>query len=370
MNLSTYINLLIASLTFWKTQAQSDGCITQVKELVFKGQCYDYLLVKKSIMDLDACTSADFFSLLGVSSGDNEGAKIELAKSCKKADDESIENFLPWSAVTKRGYQFDKEFFNGGTILNEEYATQQESDKLEKEVGRLKEIEDNVLNRRGIKWPSYIDNFDTYESCSMNVAMCCWIADRDSVGGGSCEGTDCSDEDPDNNTDVCSHDMGMSPRTAHVEQGKAFFPKSSEGGTHCHAFAWNEDANDLNNKYKGNMLFHVAMTDGLLGNGYVRNLPGAPMCACVEQMPTVSDAKCSKLHVVEHWKLMIENSKLGFKLDSAIITPVDCTKTFASHFEAQYPDKVKELNNKYILGKSCDKFEEDLYYSLGYRSKA
>jgi hypothetical protein len=29
--------------------------------------------------------------------------------------------------------------------------------------------------------------------------------------------------------------------------------------------------------------------------GYVKNIPGAPMCACAEQMPTVSRADCTQI---------------------------------------------------------------------------
>merc|ERR1711983_755757 len=57
-------------------------------------------------------------------------------------------------------------------------------------------------------------------------------------------------------------------------------------------FTWTKEGNDPSNKYKGNLLFEVAMRYGVKENGYTRNVPHAPMCGCVEQMPVVSNADC------------------------------------------------------------------------------
>merc|ERR1711862_335283 len=47
--------------------------------------------------------------------------------------------------------------------------------------------------------------------------------------------------------------------------------------------------------YKGNLLFYVSMYDHMTQRGYVRNIPGAPMCACAENMPVVTRSDCTEI---------------------------------------------------------------------------
>jgi len=51
-------------------------------------------------------------------------------------------------------------------------------------------------------------------------------------------------------------------------------------------------------------LFYVSMYDHMSKRGYVRNIPGSPMCACVEQMPTVSRSDCTQIDVDEKYKIV------------------------------------------------------------------
>jgi len=44
------------------------------------------------------------------------------------------------------------------------------------------------------------------------------------------------------------------------------------------------------------------MYDHMYQRGYVRNVPGAPMCGCVEKMPVVSRADCTEISALEIWK--------------------------------------------------------------------
>ena len=74
----------------------------------------------------------------------------------------------------------------------------------------------------------------------------------------------------------------------------------------CHSLAWPADPSDARARYAGSGLFHVALYDGLHRCGYVRAVPGAPMCACVKQMPTVSRAGCTQLDVDETWEFGVD----------------------------------------------------------------
>ena len=228
------------------------------------------------VRQLFTCSQAELFDFLDVDS--EEEVTAELKSYCDKGEAASVEDFVPWSAVTKRGYQFDKEFFNGGTVFNEEHATPSYPTLHADQTERVKAIERDVLHRRGIAWPDYIYNFDSSQSCEAKAAMCCWTADRDAVGEGSCTGVGCQDEEPVDNTDICIHDMGMSQLASHVQRGVVFYPSDSENAVNCHGFAWGDNKGDLDDKYKGNLLFHTAMLTGFAENGYVRNVPGGKIC--------------------------------------------------------------------------------------------
>ena len=56
------------------------------------------------------------------------------------------------------------------------------------------------------------------------------------------------------------------------------------------------------NIYKGNNLFYMSMYDHMYQRGYVRNVPGAPMCACAENMAIVTRADCTESRAEEQFK--------------------------------------------------------------------
>jgi len=88
--------------------------------------------------------------------------------------------------------------------------------------------------------------------------------------------------------------MERSPQANHVAGGFILYPDDVEEDSHCHGFIWSDDDNDESKIYKANNLFYVSMEDHLRTRGYVRNVPGAPMCGCLEQMPTVERADCTQ----------------------------------------------------------------------------
>jgi len=146
------------------------------------------------------------------------------------------------------------------------------------------------------------------------------------VGAGTCTGTGCQDEDPVDNTDVCYHDSRDSSFAAHVIDATNVFTGDSEGAVHCHGFTYQTE---LEQKYKGNSLFEVAFSRGLLGNGYVREVPGAPMCGCIDTMPKVTSAGCSSTAATEQWAIattIIDGAEtLDISLSGVSIDFSDCS---------------------------------------------
>jgi len=223
-------------------------------------------------------------------------AKEEIARICKAS-------YLPFAAITGEGNVFDKEYFDGGTFYNEGREHKNEygitKDKLEDNPGaRIKDIYNTIAQSKGISWPSAVSNF---EGCELRAAMCCFVQDRQANDrNGNCATPyedNCVNADPSDNTDICYVDMARDPTSSRVKNGFALFEHGHDDDSHCHGFAWAQDPSDPSARFKANNLFYISLYDHLYQRGYVRNVPGAPMCGCVEQMPVVTRADCTQIDI-------------------------------------------------------------------------
>lgn len=205
-----------------------------------------------------------------------------------------------------------KEFYDGGTDANWQRETNDGAYSLTDDFSRIDDYY-NIAQTRAVDYPDYIENF---EECEYRAAYCCWVQDRQAKdNNGNCNtpyDSKCVDSDPGDNTDLCYVDMENAPGSARVAGGYAIFPDDTEGDAHCHGFAWGNDAG-LDDVYKGNTLFYVAMYDHLYQRGYVRNVPGAPMCGCAEQMPIVSRADCTELDIIQTVRYSWINQQLSVR---------------------------------------------------------
>jgi len=217
------------------------------------------------------------------------------------------------------------EFYDGNTALNTD--TDSEGNYLKETAVGIKNVYEYVAQSRKIRWPG-IDNFNEdgalqysedrneYDpspaNCDLNAMMCCWVRDRQANdNNGNCADNDCDDADPADNTDVCYHDASRSPASAHVANGIMFFGDDyDEGDSHCHGIAWKDDPYDASYRFAGNNLFYVSFYDHLYQRGYAEPVPGAPMCACLEQMPTVSRSDCTQVDVQEEFSLFFKDGQL------------------------------------------------------------
>lgn len=219
--------------------------------------------------------------------------------------------------ITNKGSNFDKEYYDGNSFWNEEYQTNYDtlipdepSNVLRRDAERVDDLYETVAERVPFEWPNHIDNF---ENCEIRAAMCCWVSDRQAGdNNGNCEtpyDQNCLDADPADNTELCAVDMS---RSSQIHDGVTIYAggpiyekgdsRDTEGPTHCHGFAWGLDEYEADSRYKANNLFYVSMYDHLYQRGYVRNVPGAPMCGCVEKMPIVSRADCTEIEAKEFWR--------------------------------------------------------------------
>jgi len=229
--------------------------------------------------------------------------------------DACAESYLDFGKITGQGTIFDKEYYDGGTYYNEQResidADGITTNVLENEPGhRIESIYEGIAQERGITFPDHLINF---EKCELNAAMCCFVQDRQAGdNNGNCKkpyDTDCVDADPADNTDICYVDFARAPTSSRTTDGFALFEGEDEDDSHCHGFAWGDDATEAEARFKGNNLFYVSMYDHFTQRGYVRNVPGAPMCACVEQMPVVTRADCTEIATTEDVTFTYDESK-------------------------------------------------------------
>jgi hypothetical protein len=118
----------------------------------------------------------------------------------------------------------------------------------------------------------------------------------------------CVDANPADNTDLCYVKNDPSNMAIFQNDDMNSQPYRAEAPVHCHGFAWEDDSNSPSGMYKGNNLFFVSMYDHMYQRGYVKEVPGAPMCGCSEQMPVVSRADCTQLEVVQSFLLQYDST--------------------------------------------------------------
>lgn len=157
------------------------------------------------------------------------------------------------------------------------------------EMGPIERFEANLADSTLIGFPEYVSreqynphhglgdngypaNLNIEAECDLQTIMCCFV-EGDFAGHG------------DATTDVCHHDLHASPQANHIKHGWSAFP-GAEGPTHCVGFTWMHDGGSL-----GNMMYDVSLRQ-TARKGYVRGVPGAPLCGCVEHMPVVEEAAC------------------------------------------------------------------------------
>ena len=168
-----------------------------------------------------------------------------------------------FTGVSTDGHQFIKNYFDGGTKWNHGSAK-----GLEIDAAHINHINHA---RHALSLP-FISNFD---DCHVNSIMCCWVAQ---LSGSE------TIELPVSNTNVCTVDLSKSPRSNHVQNGWTVYDADNSDRTYCEGFVWSDDENEASSMFKGNTLFEISMKRGLSENRYTRNIPGAPLCGCLDQV--------------------------------------------------------------------------------------
>lgn len=225
-------------------------------------------------------------------------------------------DYVPFDSIAGKHVQFSNEFFDGGTTWNYEHESNVDVNRIE------------IMNEKYANKAIGMPDVHNFKQCELGAAMCCYVANRKSNN---------VDADPDDNSDACYMDFSEAQESSHVRDGYSIYGNGVEGSLNCHGFAWGNDVGYADNAFKGNSLFQVAMYDSLYQNGFSEELPGAPMCGCVEQMPVVTKASCTKVVVDQTVSVKYDASLTEFNVSVDIrkISHRRCDNSdLSSHYQS------------------------------------
>jgi len=200
-------------------------------------------------------------------------------------------------------YQLTKTYFDGGSVWNDGSEA-----GLAVDAARAVRFSNVAADSVRLDLPrgpqgdasKVIANF---ENCESGAGMCCFLH-----GGAS-------------NAEVCAVDLEASPRSNHVANGWSVYNANDGDETYCEGFTWDaEDETSFSSQHRGNVLFEISVRKNLLERGRTKNVPGSPMCGCVEQMPIITEAACTEAVEAYSFKYSSE----GLPVISLAIQFQDC----------------------------------------------
>jgi len=271
------------------------------------------------------CTVANFASSVGGkrklasllgSAKDDASMQSVLDARCGSA----LEPKIDLSNTLGKEPQFLKDFLDGGTTWNDNY---EESDyyKLAEEAVVIGNVDASSAvfapphDGTSAYYPRFFSNFfyEGNEECPFGVIECCYTSSREV----------------------------SKPFVANAEVCDLYNDGESSDQAYCTGFAYENGA--FGDAVKYNTLFHLAMETNLKEKSLVKNVPGAPLCGCVEQMPIVDNADC--VEPVE-----------GYTIDSngevkVNITWKSCGTDLVTYYDSlNRPDVEKYFVSNVIVG--------------------
>lgn len=297
ISLCLLVNALSVSVIVSGKSIRGQDSSTERKQAGVKA---DRQLQTKATVDGE-CTVSNFAtavggqatlaSLLSVSDDAND-IQAKLDGLCGAAREPSLD----LSEAIGEGPQFLKNFLDGGTTWNDNY----EADGkyiLSQDAAIIPTLYDSKATNTVFSAPDgganaeyehYFSNFfNGDQECRLGVIECCYTASRSYPDQTGLE----------DNAQMCALDLTLAAKSNHIQSPDfkpsfTYYGTKAQDDTYCSGFAYDEDS--FGDAVKYNTLFHMAMMTNLYTKNYVKNIPGAPMCGCLEQMPVVDNAACVK----------------------------------------------------------------------------
>lgn len=258
---------------------------------------------------------------------------------------EALRPTLDLSVAVGKGPQFLKNFLDGGTTWNDNYEQQDGKYKLSEDAAVIVELDDNAKTvvftapdggTKEVYGPGYFSNFyNGDKECRMGAMTCCYTANREG-----------NEED---NSEACAHDMSLSAKSNHIKsRAYTIFDTKSTDKTFCSGFAW--EPNSFSDTVKYNTLAHMAMKENLYDSGRVKNIPGAPMCGCIEQMPIITNSSCIK--AVEGYMIDMDDKSISLSLSWVPCKETNLLEHYAT-LEGRTDTETRFMKDKIVGEGNC-----------------
>lgn len=326
MKLAIAAYLLATSVGIAKAQT----CVQGIWNIEVTGACdYATILAAYEQQVFDATGSSSCAE--GTVTAEQElnsllaGLNQDVETICKKLYDNVDKTPFYEAAGKGTDYKFEQAFYNGHSKWVEEVETTYESaDGTATSVLREDAAYVNAFYQGDGSYSQVtMPPLENFEQCDSNAVMCCWPKDRQAAdNNGNCNrntySENCVDKDPADNTNLCFVDMEKGTFASGFNSGGLVeFPgdgDNGEGAIHCHGYAWANDEYDPISRYRANNLFYVSMYDHMHQRGYVENIPGAPMCGCVEKMPIATRSDCTQVDLTEDFTVTFDGTSIEAKM--------------------------------------------------------
>ena len=96
------------------------------------------------------------------------------------------------------------------------------------------------------------------------------------------------------------------------------------------------------------------MADHVYSKGFVEEIPGAPMCGCVEKMPVVTEVpSCTDIEVTQQVTVRFDHTidEIIAEVDVSSVTTTDCDgKSLPEHYATLSTPGEQEALGKIIVG--------------------
>merc|ERR550539_144898 len=216
----------------------------------------------------------------------NNDAAMQSILDTKCAD--ALKPQIDLSDTIGKGPQFLKNFLDGGTTWNDNYE-ENGNYKLSEDAAVIGTVDSKSSvfatpdGGTSAYYPKYFSNFfhKGGEECPLGDIECCYTGSREASNPFTA------------NAEMCALDMSGAAQSNHIKaRSMTYYNANSSDQAYCTGFAYENDS--FGDAVKYNTLFHLAMETNLSQKALVKNIPGAPLCGCVEQMPIVDNADCVK----------------------------------------------------------------------------
>jgi len=247
------------------------------------------------------------------------------------------------SDTTGKGPQFLKNYLDGGATWNDNYE-ENGSYVLSEDAAVIQSVYDTEAKTSVFAtpdggtsehYPFYFSNFfKGDQECRLGVIECCYTNSRDASSPFQ------------GNSEMCALDMTGAAQSNHIKaRSMTYFNAESSNQAYCSGFAYEKDS--FGDAVKYNTFFHMAMYNNLYDKGLVKNIPGAPLCGCIEQMPIVDNADCVK--AIEGYTIDSEG-QVGVN-----ISWEDCGNDLATYYESLHRTDMEKffVNSKVVGSGQC-----------------